>query len=196
MKLIVGLGNPGPQYTLTRHNIGFMAVDALAQEATSDFKKCSVSDAVVIKINIGGEKCVISKPMSYMNNSGIVVRAQMSKLGVLPEDLLIVYDDMALTFGQIRVRPEGSAGGHNGIKSIIEQLGTNQFARLRLGVGRPRPGVDAADYVLSNFTLAEKKLLPDFIQQTRQCVYSWVNHGVEEAMNQFNQRLNKRNQHE
>ena len=174
MKLIVGLGNPGSTYTWTRHNLGFMVVGSLEKP----------------------DKCSLLMPQTFMNNSGAAVKAAVKKSGIALEDILIVYDDIALEFGQMRLKPEGSAGGHNGIKSIIEHLGTKEFARLRLGVGRPRPGVDAADYVLSNFTSAEKKLLPDFINQAHECVHSWVNLGVEEVMNQFNKRLNKRNQHE
>lgn len=166
MKLIVGLGNPGSQYTWTRHNLGFMVVGSLEKK----------------------KSCSLLMPTTFMNNSGAAVAAAVKKLSVKLDDILIVYDDMALNFGQIRIKPDGSAGGHNGIKSIIEHLGTKEFARLRLGIGKPKPGTDAADYVLSDFTPAEKKILPDFINNAHQCVHSWVEEGVQAAMNQFNQR--------
>jgi len=188
MKLIVGLGNPDAKYERTRHNLGFMAVRALAGQHKADFRKCATADAVMAKVTIGKETCVLSLPTTYMNNSGIAVAAQARKAGITPENILVVYDDIALGFGRMRVRPGGSAGGHNGVKSLIEHLGTKDFPRLRLGVGRPKPGVDAADYVLSNFTPAEQKLLPEFINQALSGVHSWVTEGVESAMNQFNQR--------
>ncbi len=166
MKLIVGLGNPGSKYTWTRHNLGFMVVGAMENK----------------------KNCSLLLPQTFMNNSGLAVKAAVQKSGVALEDVLIVYDDMAIPFGSMRIRPEGSAGGHNGIKSIIEHLGAKEFPRLRLGVGRPRPGIDAADYVLSDFTPAEKKLLPDFINNALSCVHSWVDHGVETAMNEFNKK--------
>jgi peptidyl-tRNA hydrolase, PTH1 family len=188
MKLIVGLGNPGTAYKGTRHNLGFMVVAALAEQYKADFRKCSVSDAKAAKVSIESEVCVLSLPQTYMNNSGVVVKAQAAKMGIALEDILIVYDDLAIPFGQMRIRPNGSAGGHNGIKSTIQHLGNSDFARLRLGISRPKPGVDPADYVLSNFTPAEKKLLPDFINDALLCVHSWVTEGVETAMNKFNKR--------
>ena len=186
MKLIVGLGNPDGKYQGTRHNLGFMAVQALAQEQKAAFRKSPVADAVAAKIKVEGQGCSLLLPLTYMNNSGAAVKAVLSKAGVALEDVLIVYDDMAIRYGQMRIRPGGSAGGHNGLQSVIDHLGTHHFARLRLGIGRPRPGVDAVDYVLSNFTPAEKKLLPEFINQALLCVHSWVNEGVEHAMNQYN----------
>jgi PTH1 family peptidyl-tRNA hydrolase len=186
MRLIVGLGNPGAKYQMTRHNLGFMAVMALAKEQKADFHKCGVSDAQVTKVTIGSQVCVLSMPQGYMNNSGAAVKAQAAKAGIGPEHILIVYDDMAIGFGELRIRPEGSAGGHNGIKSIIEYLGTKEFPRLRLGIGRPKPGADAVDYVLNNFTPGERKALPDIINDALLCVHSWVDGGVEKTMNQFN----------
>lgn len=191
MRLIVGLGNPGAKYAWTRHNIGFMAVGALAAEAKADFRPSPVTDALVAKVKIDGEQCSLLLPQTYMNESGIAVAKTVSKLGIELKDILVVYDDMDLGFGSMRVRPEGTAGGHNGIKSIIEHTGTKVFPRLRLGVGKPRPEMDAADHVLSNFTPAEKKLLPEFINQSLLCVHCWVTGGVEQAMNQFNNKGTK-----
>lgn len=188
MRLIVGLGNPDAKYQRTRHNLGFMAVRALGRQHKADFRKLSGADALAAKIIVGAESCSLLLPLTYMNNSGIAVAAQARKAGIAPENILVVYDDIALGFGQMRIRPAGSAGGHNGIKSLIEHLGTKDFPRLRLGVGRPGPKTDPADHVLSNFTPAEQKLLPEFINQALSCVHSWVTEGVEQAMNRFNQR--------
>jgi peptidyl-tRNA hydrolase, PTH1 family len=191
MKLIVGLGNPEPKYAMTRHNLGFLVVAELAEKEGASFKKSAVAQGLGAKIKLEQESCSLLLPTTYMNNSGLAVKAAVTKNDLALEDILIVYDDMALDLGQLRLRPEGSAGGHNGIKSIIEHLGTNKFPRLRLGVGQPGPKVDPADYVLNNFTAAEQKALPDFINQALSCVHSWVTDGVEQAMNSFNKRGTK-----
>jgi PTH1 family peptidyl-tRNA hydrolase len=127
-------------------------------------------------------------PATFMNNSGVAVSKIAVKKGIAPADILVICDDLSLIFGSMRLRPSGMAGGHNGLKSIIEHLGSNAFARLRLGVSRPKPGIDTADYVLANFTAGEKEALPDFINKALGCCHSWVVNGVEDAMNQFNQR--------
>jgi peptidyl-tRNA hydrolase, PTH1 family len=186
MRLIVGLGNPDVKYKMTRHNLGFMVVAALAEQYKLEFRKPASADALVAKASIGAQACLLALPMTYMNNSGRAVAPLAAKNGILPSDILAVYDDLALGFGNMRVRPSGSAGGHNGIKSLIEHLGSRDFPRLRLGIGQNPAGVDAADYVLNKFSPEEKKLLPDFINQALLCVHSWVNQGVEQAMNQFN----------
>ncbi len=191
MKLIVGLGNPDPKYAMTRHNLGFMAVHALAEQYKVSFRKSPVAEGLAAKISIGAEVCSLLLPLTYMNNSGVAVKPASVKNEIALEDILVVYDDMAIDFAQMRLRPEGTAGGHNGIKSIIEHLGTKTFPRLRLGVGHPGPKQDPADYVLADFTAAEKKLLPAFINQALLCIHSWVDGGVEHAMNQYNQKGTK-----
>lgn len=191
MRLIVGLGNPGAKYQMTRHNLGWMAVEALAKEQNMDFRPCGTADAHMVKTVIGSKACILSLPQTYMNNSGIAVRAQAAKAGIKPEDILVVYDDMAIPLGDMRIRPSGSAGGHNGMKSLIEHLGTNQFPRLRLGIGRPKFTDETVDYVLSNFTTGERKALPDIINNALRCIHSWVNDGVDAAMNQFNVKTKK-----
>ncbi|MEI7997902.1 MAG: aminoacyl-tRNA hydrolase, partial [Candidatus Omnitrophota bacterium] len=178
MKLIVGLGNPEKQYELTRHNVGFLVLMELAKKYDIKYKKSPVCQAVEAKVLCESESCSLMMPLTYMNNSGLAVKQWVDKKDLTSADILIVCDDMALNFGQIRVRPLGTAGGHNGIKSIIEHLGTKDFARLRLGIGQPRPSQDAADYVLSNFTPGERKLLPDFINEAVACVTSWVGQGT------------------
>ena len=184
MKLIVGLGNPGKAYVYTRHNIGFLVIERLAQEHGGRFHKAC--DGLMAQVNIDGQQCSLLMPQTMMNNSGMSLRLAVAKLGVDRKDILVVYDDMSLVFETMRIRPFGSAGGHNGIKSIIAHLGTQEFARLRLGVGRPSVGVDAADHVLANFTSSEQKCLLDFINQASLAVHSWVTQGVEATMNEFN----------
>ena len=186
MRLIVGLGNPDRKYEHTRHNLGFMAVQELARQHKGDFHKSAAINGLTARISVGSNSCSLLLPSTYMNNSGAAVKAAAVKSAIALEDILVVYDDMALPFESMRIRPHGSDGGHNGIKSIISHLGGKDFARLRLGIGRPRPGLDPADYVLNDFTAGEKKTLPDFINKALMCVHSWVTQGVEEAMNQFN----------
>lgn len=186
MKLIVGLGNPEVRYEFTRHNLGFLVLAGLAEQHGLKYKKSAVAQAVETKLVLEGEVCSLILPLTYMNNSGIAVKAWMDKKDLTPNDVLIVCDDLAFGFGQMKLRPSGTAGGHNGIKSVIEQLGTNEFARLRLGIGSAPPSQDTADYVLANFTSGEKKLLPAYIKEAVACVTSWVTKGTEATMNQFN----------
>ncbi len=188
MKLIVGLGNPTGQYTYTRHNLGFLSLEALAAEHKVSFRKVLTVDGLVASADIDGSACSLLMPTTFMNNSGFAVKRLADKKGIEVKDILVICDDLSLNFGSMRIRPSGSAGGHNGLKSIIEQLGTNEFSRLRLGISQAKPGMDTADYVLSNFTPAEKKALPEFINQALCCVHSWVGHGVEYAMNSYNKR--------
>ncbi len=186
MKLIVGLGNPERQYEWTRHNLGFLVLRALAEKYDAKYKKSAVAQALETRITIEGADCSLMMPLTFMNHSGRAVKQWVDKKDLSLSDLLIVCDDLTLSFGQIRLRPRGSAGGHNGIKSVIEHLGSQNFARLRLGIGRPHLDVDALDYVLSNFTPGERKLLPDFINGALDCVISWVTKGTEVTRNQFN----------
>jgi len=186
VKLIVGLGNPEKQYEYTRHNLGFLVLMALAKKNDLKYKKSVLTQAVEVKLTLDGEHCSLMMPLTYMNHSGGAVKQWVDKNKLVLDDILIVCDDLALNFGQMRLRPSGTAGGHNGIKSIIEHLGTKDFTRLRLGIGQPHPSQDAADYVLSNFTSGERKLLPDFINEAVACVTSWVAQGTTATMNQFN----------
>lgn len=184
MKLIVGLGNPGKAYTYTRHNIGFLVIDQIADKSKKRFHKAC--NGLMTEVDIEGFQCSLLMPQTMMNDSGLSVRAAVVKLGIKLQDLVIIYDDMAIAFGALRIRPEGSAGGHNGIKSIISHLGTMSFTRLRLGVGRPPVNVDPADHVLANFTSSEQKCLPDFLNQASFAVHSWVTEGVIATMNEHN----------
>lgn len=185
MKIIVGLGNPGSQYAGTRHNIGFMAIDKLA-------------DAFLIPINIkkhkaiygsgmmGSEKVILVKPQTYMNLSGESVRALVDFYKVEPSDLIVIFDDISLAVGQLRIRKKGSAGGHNGIKSIISHLGTNEFARIKIGVGERIPGQDLADHVLSRFPKDQLPLVDEATNHAAEAAFIMLRDGIEVAMNQYN----------
>ncbi|MBI3315103.1 MAG: aminoacyl-tRNA hydrolase [Candidatus Omnitrophica bacterium] len=188
MRLIVGLGNPEPRYVHTRHNLGFLCVQALAEGHGGRWRKASFAQALTSRIVLDAVECSLILPLTYMNNSGLAVKQAAAKSGVGPKDMLVVYDDMDLDFGDMRLRAAGSAGGHNGVRSVIEHLGSRNFARLRLGVNKPKPGVDPVDHVLSDLTAAELKKLPDLINNALSCVRVWGTEGIEKAMNQFNQR--------
>ena len=185
-KLIVGLGNPGAKYTWTRHNLGFLVLEALAAQQKILWRSSSVNQGVLARIVLEGVECSLLLPTTFMNNSGTAVKKLAVKQGIPLKDILIVCDDLDLPFGKLRLRPSGSAGGHNGLKSIIEHLGSNQFARLRMGINAPGNNIETVDYVLSNFTAAEKKSLAVIINHALDCVTSWVTEGAEVAMGKFN----------
>ncbi|MNW32724.1 Peptidyl-tRNA hydrolase [compost metagenome] len=185
MKWIVGLGNPGPQYEKTRHNVGFMALDRLAARhgIAVNQSKCK---ALVGEGMIGGVKTVIIKPMTYMNLSGESIRAYMDYYKATLDDLIVVYDDLDTEIGKIRLRYQGSAGGHNGIKSIIQHTGTQQFNRIRMGISRPEPGYAIVDYVLSTFPKKEKEQLDSMIEETCDALEFSLNETFERTMAKFN----------
>ena len=168
MKWIVGLGNPGTAYQGTRHNVGFMVVDALAKRwgISVTQSKCK---ALLGEGNVGGTKVALLKPMTYMNLSGETVRGYMDYFKADLEDAIIVYDDLDTEVGKIRLRYQGSSGGHNGIKSIIQHTGTQQFNRVRMGVSSPKPGMNIADYVLSNFPKTDLDLLSAMVEESLRC---------------------------
>jgi PTH1 family peptidyl-tRNA hydrolase len=141
---------------------------------------------MLAKIVIKDIECSLLMPVTFMNDSGLSVQKTADRQGIALEDVLVVCDDLSLAFGKLRLRPAGSAGGHNGLKSIMQHLGSNQFARLRMGIDSPKNGADTVDYVLANFTPVEKKALPDFINHALDCVTSWVTEGAEAAMNAYN----------
>ena len=158
MILIAGLGNPGKEYENTRHNAGFLVLDTLAQKLGADLSERK-HRALCGKAVIGGQKVILLKPQTYMNSSGESIRAAADYYKVPPEDILVVYDDISLAPGQLRIRAKGSAGGHNGIKSIIAHLGTQEFPRVKVGIGEKPPRMDLADYVLGHFSSGEKKIM-------------------------------------
>ena len=185
MLIIAGLGNPGKEYENTRHNAGFMVMDALAEKIGADISE-KKHKALCGKGVIGGEKVILMKPQTYMNSSGESIRAAADYYKVDPEDILIVYDDISLAPGQLRIRAKGSAGGHNGIKDIIRQLGTEKFLRIKVGVGAKPKGWDLADYVLGHFQGDEKKLMEEAYDRAAAAVAEILTDGPDKAMNDFN----------
>ena len=183
MKLIVGLGNPGDEYRGTRHNVGFMVADTIATRHALGWRH---RDQVLLAMNFGADAFLVAKPLTYMNRSGDVVGELMRYYGVGPEDLLVIVDEAALPFGRLRARARGSAGGHNGLKSIIERLETTEFARLRLGVGRGDPRRDLADHVLARFEPDERAELEAFIARAADAAEMFAVEGIEKVMNQYN----------
>ena len=185
MKWIVGLGNPGTSYQKTRHNVGFMAIDELARRHNIAVtqNKCK---ALIGEGHVNGKKVALIKPMTYMNLSGESVRAFMDYYKVSLEDLIVVYDDLDTDIGRIRLRYQGSAGGHNGIKSIIQHTGTQIFNRVRMGISRPPAGFNIADYVLNNFPKAEAAPLEDMIGATCDALEFAMQYPFETTMAKFN----------
>jgi len=185
MKCFIGLGNPGKQYEMNRHNIGFMALDRFAAKwgMTSFQNKCK---GLLGEGMVGGTKVYLLKPMTYMNLSGESMRAFLDFYKADLEDITIVYDDMDTSYGQIRLRYQGSAGGHNGIKSIIQHAGTQSFNRIRMGINRPAPGYNIADYVLSNFSKEEMKSMDSLLDLTCEAMEFSLQESFEKTMAKFN----------
>jgi PTH1 family peptidyl-tRNA hydrolase len=188
VKIIVGLGNPGLRYRRTRHNIGFMVVGALARQRRLGFRRGRFRSTQA-QGHIGKESVVLVRPQTFMNLSGRSVAPLVRETGCSLEDLLIVCDDVNLDLGVLRLRRQGSAGGHKGLHSIIHNLHSQAFPRLRLGVGRPPQGADMMDYVLHPFRRAERPIVDHVVEQAVQAIQTWAYHGIEEAMNRFNQRV-------
>ena len=182
-QLIVGLGNPGAQYLLTRHNTGFLVLDAWVDEEGATFREERARQSQFVTLD-SGERLV--KPMTYMNESGVAVSAWLEWLKLKISDLLVVVDDVALPLGQIRLRPEGSAGGHNGLKSIETHLGTTSYARLRCGVDSVPPGWALERWVLSRFRAEEEEALGRMIRTARMAIECCQSEGIAVAMNRFN----------
>lgn len=187
MRLVVGLGNPGERYRTTRHNIGFMAVEQLAAEHGIALKKKGYQ-AVYGVGSIRGRQVTILLPQTYMNRSGASVGSAIRSLGVEPGDLIVVHDDLDLDFGRIRFRRGGGHGGHNGLRHIMQVLGHGDFARCKLGIGRPPEGRDVADYVLSPFSRDEMSLVGSLVTGAAEALATFVGEGLQAAMNCFNNR--------
>ena len=187
MKLIVGLGNPGREYRDTRHNVGFLVIDELARrhQLTLAMAPAQVPDAFVAK-KFGAAPMLVAKPLTFMNRSGDAVAALARYYDLTAGDVLVVVDEAAIPFGRLRARPRGSAGGHNGLKSIIERLGTTEFARLRLGVGRGDPRRDLADHVLSTFEPEERQGLEELITRAADAAEMFAVAGIDKVMNAYN----------
>jgi peptidyl-tRNA hydrolase, PTH1 family len=185
VKLVIGLGNPGKKYERTRHNVGFLVVDRIASqnEVKVRTKRCN---ALVGEWSSHGEKIVLAKPQVYMNRSGESVKALIRELHASLEDIVVVYDDLDLPFGRIRIRSKGSGGGHRGMASVIDSLAGARFDRIRVGIGRPPVGMDPADYVLEPFSAQEVAELDDLVSRASQAVMCLLHDGSERAMAQFN----------
>jgi len=187
MYIIVGLGNPGKEYAGTRHNIGFEVIDEIARQngISMDGKK---HKAIYGKGTIDGYKVILAKPQTYMNLSGESVRELTDFYKVNEEELIIIYDDISLDIGQLRIRKKGSAGGHNGIKSIISHLGTQEFTRIKVGVGDKPKGYDLADYVLGHFSKTEKPLTEKAVSFAAEAAKAIVTTNADTAMNLYNKK--------
>lgn len=188
MKLIVGLGNPGKIYYLTRHNIGYTVVRSLAKDCGAGFKRDSFTYSLTAKIRLKSGPAVLALPLTFMNLSGQAVKALVKKYKVAKPDLLAVCDDLDLELGRIRLKPFGSSGGHRGLQSIIDNLRREDFARLRIGIGRPPAGMEASDYVLKPFLKKEAGVLNDAVQNACECCRMWIQENTDKAMNEFNKR--------
>lgn len=185
MKWIVGLGNPGDRYRDTRHNIGFLAVDRAAERWGIRVSQHKMK-AIIGEGNVKGQKVYLIKPQTYMNLSGEAVRAFMDYYKADLQDLIVLYDDFDTDFGKIRLRYQGSAGGHNGVRSIIQHIGTQSFQRIRLGISRPPAGYDIADYVLSSFSKEERQKLPEVLDLTADALDFALDSSFEKTMARFN----------
>ena len=184
--LVVGLGNPGQKYANTRHNMGFLTVDLLAEKAGVKLNKVKFKSAYNI-LHFAGCKCLVMKPQTYMNLSGEAVREAVQFYKVPADHVLVIYDDVSLPVGKLRVRPTGSAGGHNGIKNIIAHLGNQDFPRVKIGTGAPAGGgADMIDWVIGEPSKAEKKVLLESFERAIDAAACIIEHGCQKAMNDFN----------
>lgn len=183
--LLIGLGNPGREYKDSRHNIGFMLIDHLAVRLNAHGMKLQ-SKAIVISTHYEERKIILAKPQTYMNLSGQSVQGLLHFYKVPFENLLVAHDDLDLPFGTIRIRPGGGPGGQRGMASTIEKLGTQDFPRLRLGIGRPPGRMDPKDYVLQSFSKEDSKLLPEILDRSAEAALTFVTQGLNRTMNQFN----------
>jgi PTH1 family peptidyl-tRNA hydrolase len=183
MWVIAGLGNPGRRYSRTRHNVGFMVIEEVASRHKIDFKE---KDKYRIgRGSIEGHDALLIEPLLYMNMSGPVIKNILGKFNVQPENLIVIHDDLDMEIGKLRIRKTGSSGGHKGVESIIQNIGSKDFIRLKIGIGREE-GLLAEDYVLSKFRRNEITLIKDTIQKAADAICSIVSEGVDKAMNKFN----------
>jgi peptidyl-tRNA hydrolase, PTH1 family len=184
IKLIVGLGNPGARYANSRHNIGFMIADRFVRAHELDFARKRFN-AQIAEGNIDGQRILIAKPQTFMNLSGEAVGKLFAFYKIAPHDLLVIYDDLDLPLGKMRLRSRGSAGGHHGMESIIARVGTSDFPRLRVGIGRPNPDADI-DHVLGSFDADERTVMDETFARAVDAIDTWLADGIDAAMNRFN----------
>ena len=183
--LLVCLGNPGKEYANTRHNIGFLAADALEKRTGVKFNKLKYR-ALTGEVTLGGQRVLVVKPQTYMNLSGEAVKLAGGFYKIPPERILVLYDDVSLPLGKLRIRASGSAGGHNGIKNIIAHLGTDAFPRIKVGVGAPQREDGLVDWVIGSFTASERKVVDAAIERALDAAECVIEYGVSEAQNRFN----------
>ena len=183
--LLVCLGNPGKEYANTRHNIGFLAADALEKRTGVKFNKLKYR-ALTGEVTLGGQRVLVVKPQTYMNLSGEAVKLAGGFYKIPPERILVLYDDVSLPLGKLRIRASGSAGGHNGIKNIIAHLGTDAFPRIKVGVGAPQREDGLVDWVIGSFTASERKVVDAAIDKALDAAACVIEKGVSEAQNRFN----------
>ena len=184
--LLVGLGNPGTQYENTRHNVGFLVADELAERQNAPIQRLKFK-ALTNLLTISGEKVLVMKPVTYMNLSGEAVRQAVDFYKIPPERVLVVSDDTALAVGRLRIRKGGSAGGHNGLKNIIQHLGSDQFPRIKVGVGeKPHPDYDMADWVLGKFQGEDRKTMDVAVKRAADAVECFLREGPDKTMSRFN----------
>jgi peptidyl-tRNA hydrolase, PTH1 family len=188
VRFVVGLGNPGPAYARTRHNAGFEVADELARRHGGQFRRLAWLRAETAEVDVDGRRMTLVKPMAFMNLSGGPVASLARRKGVAPGDVLAVVDDVDLPAGRLRLRPKGGAGGHNGLKSLIERLGTEEFPRLRVGVGRPADRSEMVGHVLSRFTPVERAAMDESLGRAADAVELVWRDGLERAMNVVNGR--------
>jgi peptidyl-tRNA hydrolase, PTH1 family len=185
MKIVAGLGNPGPKYDRTRHNVGYRVIEELSQRLAAGKPRLRF-DATLAEGNLGGEKVLLAAPQTYMNESGRAVRQLIDFYGLQLSDLLVVCDDFNLELARLRMRSGGSAGGQKGLADIIRKLATEEFPRLRMGIGRPPEQMDAADFVLSKFKRSEQNTIDDAVVRAAEGVELWIRSGIGPAMNRIN----------
>jgi len=185
MKMIVGLGNPGKQYEQTRHNIGFMVIDELSSSFNIPLTQAKFKGIYGLGV-YNGTKVLLLKPLTYMNLSGESIRAVLDYYQIELEDLLVIYDDLDLPVGKIRLRQKGSSGGHNGIKSTVAHLGTQEFNRIRIGIDRPQPGMSVPDYVLGKFRPEERVLVQEAVRKSADACEAWLKKPFIQVMNEYN----------
>ena len=183
MKIIVGLGNPGLQYDQTRHNMGFMAIDELSSSLPTD-RKQKKHGAQMQFATLGANKVLLVKPLTYMNLSGNSVKAIQHMYKLETEDIMVIYDDMDIETGQVKIKPKGGSGGHKGMISIIQQLGSQDFARIRIGIGRPPDAT--IEWVLGRISKIEKPLLLSAVEKAAEAALCWVREGINPCMNKYN----------
>jgi PTH1 family peptidyl-tRNA hydrolase len=185
MRLIVGLGNPGPTYATTRHNIGFMAADRLIRVHGLNARS-NLNNATIAEGMLAGMPILVAKPMAFMNRSGDPVDEIVRAFGIQCEDMVVIHDDIDLAYDRLKIKEKGGDGGHNGLRSLIDTLGTDQFVRVRMGVGRPEAGIGVVEHVLGEFDHDQRSILERFLSQAAAAVEVILCHGAKEAMTRFN----------